>query len=117
MLERSSVEIEFNTSEVIPAFVKPSLVGANKVNGPVPLSVELRFAFVSALSSVLKSASAATTSEIVLDGGLSPLSSFEHETITVKASKQINNLALEIKFFMRLFFQKTTNSLLLINCF
>ena len=105
MLERSVVEIELSTSDVMPALVNPSLVGANKVNGPVLLSVAVRLAFTSALSSVLKSASAATTSEIVLDDGLLPSSSsFEQETMAVTASKQENNAAFEIRLFMSYFF-------------
>src|SRR6478735_2122292 len=104
MLERSVVEIELSTSAVMPALVNPSLVGANKVNGPVLLSVAVRLAFTSALSSVLKSASAATTSEIVLDDELLPsLSSFEQETMAVTASKQENNAAFEIRLFMSFF--------------
>src|SRR5436190_20513667 len=47
-LERSVVEIELRTSDVMPALVNPSLVGANRVKGPVPLSVVVRFAFTSA---------------------------------------------------------------------
>jgi hypothetical protein len=46
-------------------FANAAFVGANTVKGPVPLSVEARSAFVTALTSVLKSGFPDATSTIV----------------------------------------------------
>ena len=56
---------------VMPEAVKAASFGANTVNGPVPLRVVCRFAFITAASRMLKEPLLTTTSVIVLPGSSS----------------------------------------------
>src|SRR5690349_17227400 len=97
----ASAESPLNTSEVMPAFSKPSFVGANKVKGPGPLSVSTSPALTTAASKVLRSSSLTTIFEMVLGTLSLPSSSLEQDaTITVKKVKASKNLFFSITFFI-----------------
>ncbi len=89
-----------SAASVMPDAVNAALSGAKTVKGPLPLSVAARFALITAVSSVLKFASATTRSVMVLDAGAGPGSSSSQDEKDAKAPNANNKGSFEIRWLI-----------------